>query len=82
MKYYIHPSHEGYGDQEKLPHAHICFGEKDDKSSQVSVSLITCKAIITGKSLEYRHQKEAENYVKNNLNKLKNEWAEKEGNHW
>lgn len=41
MDYYIYPSHQGYGDQENLPHVHICFGNKDDKSTQISVSLST-----------------------------------------
>lgn len=39
MDYYIHPSHKDQGDRENLPHVHVCFGNRSDKSTQVSVSL-------------------------------------------
>lgn len=82
MDWYIHPSHEGYGDQENLPHVHICFGGKNDRSTQVSVSLITCEAIVSGRDITYRQQKEATEYVKNHKSEMLAEWDRKSGNHW
>ena len=82
MTHYIHPSHKGYGDQENLPHAHVCFGNKNDKSTQVSVSLTNCKAIVTGKNLTYKDQKEAEGYVRRNLKTLQAEWERKSECDW
>lgn len=82
MDYYIHPSHKGYGDQENLPHVHVCFGSRSDKSTQVSVSLQDCTAIVAGKNITYRQQKEAEDYVKSNLSHLMDEWKSKSGNDW
>ncbi len=82
MDYYIHASHEGYGDQENQPHVHVCFGSKSDKSTQVSVSLLTCSAIAVGGDLRYSHQKAAEEFVKDNLSRLKSEWDSKSGSHW
>lgn len=59
MDYYIHPSHKDQGDRENLPHVHVCFGSRSDKSTQISVSLRNCTAIVAGKKLTYRQQKEA-----------------------
>lgn len=82
MNYYIHGSHKGYGDKENQPHVHVCFGSKSDKNTQVSVSLSTCSAIVAGDKLRYSHQKEAEDFVKDNLSQLKNEWDSKSDNDW
>jgi len=82
MDYYIHPSHEGYGDQENYPHVHVCFGGRSDKSTQVSISLTSCTAIRAGKNVTYRQQKEAEDFVRNNLTCLEREWKSKGGNNW
>lgn len=82
MDYYIHPSHKDQGDRENLPHVHVCFGSRSDKSTQVSVSLRDCTAIVAGDNLSYRHQKKAEEFVKDNLSRLKSEWKSKGGNDW
>ena len=82
MDYYIHPSHKNQGDRENLPHVHVCFGNRSDKSTQVSVSLLDCTAIVAGKKLTYRQQKEVEDYVKSNLSRLRSEWESKGGNDW
>lgn len=82
MNYYIHGSHNGYGDKENQPHVHVCFGRKDDRNTQVSVSLLTCSAIVVGKGLRYSHQKEAEDFVRDNLSKLMDEWDSKANNDW
>lgn len=82
MDYYVHPSHEGYGDKENQPHVHVCFGNKSDKSTQVSISLKDGRAIVSGRNLTYRQQKEAEEFVQNNLIALVREWESKSGNHW
>ena len=82
MTYYIHPSHTGYGDQENFPHVHVCFGSKSDKSTQVSVSLSNCEAIVAGRNLTYRQQKEAENFVRGNKGSLLAEWNSKANCDW
>ena len=82
MNYYIHPSHLGFGDQENQPHVHVCFGKKGEKRKEVSVSLTSFKAIVTGRDLKYKDQKLAEEFVKNNSRKLLKEWEEKAQCHW
>lgn len=82
MTYFIHPSHDGYGDQENLPHVHVCFGSRSDKGLQVSVSLENGRAIVAGRDITYRQQKEAEEFVKDNWRKLMEEWNSKSGNDW
>lgn len=82
MTYYIHPSHTGYGDHENFPHVHVCFGSKSDKSTQVSVSLTDCKAIVTGRNLAYRQQTEAEDFAKDNQRSLMAEWESKANCDW
>ena len=82
MDYYIHPSHKDYGDQENHPHVHVCFGSRGDKSTQVSVSLLTCSAIVAGNNVTYRQQKQAEDFTQEHLGDLKKEWDKKSGNDW
>ena len=82
MSCYIHPTHTGHGSREMHPHAHVCFGPRDDMSTQVSISLAGFFPLRTGACVTRGQLRLARLFVWSRRRALLKEWNMKHDRSW